>query len=145
MFLTPYRPRSMRMMPRRSRWFDEAFLPLTRFEDHEALRGVAPSVDIYEKDDALVIEADLPGIDKEALKVDVHRNVLTLAGERRDERHVEEDSRYRNERRYGKFERSFKLPFEVTEEHVNAVYQNGVLTLTVTKPEEHKPKEITVN
>jgi HSP20 family protein len=105
-----------------------------------------PAVDLYEEDDKLVVKAELPGIDKKDISVDLQNGVLTLRGERRHESE-EKNGRnvYRREMSYGKFVRSFSLPQDVEPDKVKAEYANGVLTIEVPKPETRKPKQIKVN
>jgi HSP20 family protein len=113
---------------------------------HESnLSTWAPSVDIYETEQALVVKADLPDIKPEELDIRVENNVLTIRGERKFEKSVNEDSYLRVERAYGSFSRSFSLANTVNAEAIKADYQNGVLTLNVPKREEAKPKQIKVN
>ena len=144
MYLTTCNPRYGLKPQRSNRLFDDFFAPLNSvFEDASA--DMHPAVDIYEKDEKLVFEAELPGIEKDKIKVDVKGLLLTLSGEHDHDEESKENGRYRRERRYGKFERTFKLPFEVTEDHIDASYANGVLVLKIEKPEEQKPKQITIN
>ena len=82
---------------------------------------------------------------KKDIVIDVRDGVLTLKGERSYEKEVAEDKYYRKERTYGKFERSFTLPVNVDAEHIKAEYKDGVLKIEVPKPEDHKPKKITVH
>jgi len=128
-----------------SNLFDDFFAPFNSVVNDGAEAELQPAVDIYEKDEKLVIEAELPGLEKEHIKVDVKGRLLTLSGENNSDTESTENGQYRRERRFGKFERSFKLPFEVTEDQIDAVYKNGVLTLKVDKPEEQKQKQITIN
>lgn len=146
MQLTTCNPRfALRPFTRSTNLFDDFFTPQAGVY-HESSAGVVqPVVDIYEKDETLVFEAELPGIEKEDIKVDVKGRHLSLSGERHNTSDVNEEGRYRKERRHGKFERTFKLPFEVTEEQIDATYRNGVLILSVAKPEEQKAKQITIN
>ncbi len=102
-------------------------------------------VDIYEKDNAIFINADLPGINKEDISVDIKGKVLTIGGERKSDEEIKEEHCYRRERSYGSFQRVFTLPFEVSEDMVKASYNNGVLKLEIPKPEEQLPKKITIN
>ena len=144
MYLTTCTPRYGLKPERRTRFFNDSFAPFNSvFDDVSA--GMHPVVDIYEKDEKLVFEAELPGIEKDKIKVDVKGRLLTLSGEHNDDEESKENGRYRRERRFGKFERTFKLPFEVTEDHIDASYTNGVLVLRIEKPEEQKPKQITIN
>ncbi len=109
-----------------------------------ALNAFMPSVDIYEKDEKLYLEAEVPGFNKEDLHVDVEANVLTLSGERKIE-NSEQEHRFRKERRYGKFSRSFRLDFEADSNGVEARYENGILTVMVAKPQEQQAKRIEIN
>lgn len=102
-------------------------------------------VDIYEKDDAIFINAELPGIAKEDISVDVKGKLVTLGGERKKDVEINEENFYRRERRYGKFERTFNLPFEVSSDSVKATFDKGILKLEIPKPEEQAVKKITIN
>ena len=135
----------LRPFNRNASLFDDFFAPFAGVVNDTVERAYQPSVDIYERDEKLCIEAELPGFNKKDIKVDVKGRVLTLGGERVNTNDVEEASRFRNERRFGRFERTFKLPFEVSEDLINATYQDGILTLVIDKPEEQKPKQITIN
>src|ERR1700737_3154851 len=105
----------------------------------------APSVDIYETENELVVKADLPDVNPQNLDIRVENNVLTIRGERKFESKVNEDNYLRIERAYGSFSRSFSLANSVKTEAIRADYQNGVLTLSLPKREEAKPKQIKVN
>ena len=146
MHLTTCTPnRNLRPFNRNLNLFDDFFAPFSGIGNRTAQGGYLPSVDIYEKDEKLCIEAELPGFDKEHIKVDVKSRLLTIGGERVSNEEVTDEKKYRSERHYGSFERSFKLPFEVSEEQINATYKDGVLTLLVEKPEEQKAKQVTIN
>lgn len=101
-------------------------------------------VDIYEKDNVIVVDADMPGITKEDIKLDVKGKHLTLGYERKDEKEVKDEQLYRKEKRYGKFERTFSMPFEIDAERVSAKYENGVLKLEIQKPEQQQQKKIAI-
>lgn len=105
----------------------------------------APAVDIFETEQELVVKADLPDVDAKDLDIRVENNVLTIRGERKFEKKVNEEDYLRVERAYGAFARSFSLASTVNSENIKADYQNGVLTLTIPKREEAKPKQIKVN
>ena len=109
------------------------------------LTAWAPAVDIYESEHELVVKADLPDIDPKDLDIRVENNILTIRGERKFEKKVNEESYLRVERAYGSFARSFTLANTVNSDAIKAEYQNGVLTLTIPKKEEAKPKQIKVN
>jgi HSP20 family protein len=118
---------------------------LERSSEESNLTTWAPAVDIYETEHELVVKADLPEIDLKDLDIRVENNILTIRGERKFEKKVNEDNYLRVERTYGSFSRSFSLANTVNAEAINADYQNGVLTLTIPKREEAKPKQIKVN
>ena len=116
-----------------------------RASQDQNLTTWAPAVDIYEGEHELVVKADLPDIKPEELDIRVENNILTIRGERKFEKKVTEDKYLRVERSYGSFSRSFSLANTVNAEAIKAEYKNGVLTLTVPKREEAKPKQIKVN
>jgi HSP20 family protein len=118
---------------------------LERAGEESNLTTWAPAVDIYETEHELVVKADLPEVEAKELDIRVENNVLTIRGERRFEKKVNEDNYLRVERAYGSFSRSFSLANTVNSEAIKADYQNGVLTLTIPKREEAKPKQIKVN
>src|SRR3981189_875838 len=125
-----------------NRLFNDVF---ERPADESNLTSWAPAVDIYESEHELVVKADLPDIDPKDLDIRVENNILTIRGERKFEKKVNEDNYLRVERAYGSFSRSFSLANTVNAEAIKADYQNGVLTLTIPKREEAKPKQIKVN
>ena len=124
-------------------FFDEPFIPAERRDLAE--KTWAPRVDIYDTKDAFVIKAELPGVDKKDIKVDVDGRLLTLRGERKSEVENKESAYYRREMFYGSFERAFTLPEAIDPGLIKAEYKEGVLHLEVPKPEERKPKQIEVN
>ena len=103
-----------------------------------------PSIDIYENKDQIVMEAELPGMNREDFHLTVENNVLTLRGERRFEKRSEQDNYHRVERAYGSFSRAFTLPQSVSAESAQAEYKNGVLRVTLPKREEVKARRIEV-
>jgi len=105
----------------------------------------APAVDIYESEHELVVKADLPDVKPEELDIRVENNILTIRGERKFEKKVDEKNYLRVERAYGSFARSFSLANTVNTDAIKADYKDGVLTLSVPKREEAKPKQIKVN
>jgi len=109
------------------------------------LTSWAPAVDIYETEHELVVKGDLPEVDPKELDIRVENNLLTIRGERKFEKKVNEENYLRVERAYGSFSRSFSLANTVNSEAIKADYQDGVLTLTIPKREEAKPKQIKVN
>jgi HSP20 family protein len=125
-----------------SRFFDGAF---ERSSDESSTTTWAPAVDIFETEHELVVKADLPDIKSEELDIRVENNILTIRGERKFEKKVNESNYLRVERSYGSFSRSFSLANTVNSEAIKAEYKNGVLALTIPKREEAKPKQIKVH
>jgi HSP20 family protein len=125
-----------------NRLFNDAF---ERTEGESNLTTWAPAVDISENEHELVVKADLPGVDAKGLDIRVENNVLTIRGERKFEKKVDQDNYLRVERAYGSFSRSFALANSVNPEGIKADYLDGVLSLSVPKREEAKPKQIKVN
>lgn len=116
------------------------------FGDESIVRGAwAPDVDIYENKDQIVIEAELPGMNRSDFDLTVENNVLTLRGERRFEKKDEKDNYHRVERSYGSFTRSFTLPQSVSSEGATAEYKNGVLRVVLHKREEVKARRIQIS
>jgi HSP20 family protein len=130
---------------RMNRLFDDSLFRSERRNDDAELGVWLPAVDMFEKDDRLVIKAELPGMDKKDISLDLKNNVLTLSGIRQHENEVKEENFYRREMSYGKFVRSFSLPADSDAEKIKAEFQNGLLTIEIPTPEQHKPKQIKVN
>jgi HSP20 family protein len=128
-----------------NRMFNEPYWPTGRMDDDTGMGRWNPAVDLYEKDDYFVIKAELPGVDKKDIAIDLKDRVLTLSGERSYENEVKEDSYYRRERSYGKFQRAFTLPAEVDSDKIKAEFKDGLLRIEVPKPEEQKPKQVTIH
>ena len=111
----------------------------------EFARGAwSPNVDIYEDSDKLIVEAELPGMDRNDFEVNVENNVLALKGERKFEKKTEGDNYHRVERAYGSFARQFTLPQSVTAEGATADFENGVLRVALPKREETKARKIEI-
>jgi len=109
--------------------------------------GVAawlPALDAWETEDALVIALDLPGISESDVSIEIDDGVLTVSGKREKKVEQTDDGFYRFERRYGAFSRSVTLPQGIDESKIEAEFADGVLEITVPKPEERKPKRITI-
>jgi HSP20 family protein len=105
----------------------------------------SPRVDILEKNDSWVFKAEVPDVKPEEIAVTIEDGVLSIKGERKFEEEVNEGSFTRFERQYGSFERRFSLPKNINDGDVKADYRNGILTLTVPKTEEAKPKSIKID
>ena len=115
------------------------------YDDEGIARGSwQPSVDIYENKDHIVLEAELPGMNREEFDLSIENNVITLRGERRFEKRDDTDNYHRVERAYGSFTRSFTLPNSVSAEGANAEYRNGVLRVTIPKRAETKARRIEI-
>jgi len=132
------------LAPTMDDFIEKFFYGWPQFE-READISWSPRVDVNESEKEIIIEAELPGISKEDVKVEVKNNTLTISGERKQEKKTEKNNFYRIERHYGKFERSFGLPETVQTDKVNAKFKDGILTLTLPKSEKAIPKEISVN
>jgi HSP20 family protein len=124
-----------------NRLFNETF---DSSSQEGSLTTWAPAVDIFETEHELVVKADLPDVKPEDLDIRVENNILTIRGERKFEKKVTEDKYLRVERSYGSFSRSFSLANTVNTEAIKADYKDGVLTLSIPKREEAKPKQIKV-
>lgn len=103
-----------------------------------------PAVDIYETGDSIVIKAELPDVDQKDIDVRIEDNTLILRGERKHEDEVKKENYHRIERYFGTFQRSFTLPATINQEMVEANCEKGVLTITLPKKEEKKPKQINI-
>src|SRR3954453_6801742 len=135
----------------RSMFYGTPFRELRRLqEEMERLTRSAtapqgfPAINVYAHQDGIVITAELPGVKEDDLDITVHRDTVTLRGERQDQ--ISEPGGYhRRERRSGPFGRTFSLPFQVDPERVEAKLLNGILILTLHRPEQDKPKRIRVS
>jgi HSP20 family protein len=125
------------------RLFDSPLNELTR-SSQQFLSGWLPAIDLYDERDHLVLKAELPGINKDELDISLHGDVLTLSGERKDQGEFKDAEVFRSERYVGRFQRSITLPVRVDASKVQASYQDGILTVTLPKAEEAKPKRIDV-
>ena len=103
-----------------------------------------PAINVYAHQDGIVITAELPGIKEDDLDITVHRDTVTLRGQRQDQPEGAQGY-HRRERRSGAFGRTFSLPFNVDPERVEAKLRDGILTLTLHRPEQDKPKRIRVS
>jgi HSP20 family protein len=150
--VTPWRPfmdltrweRDMdRMMEdffgRRTRpWWPE------RWFRGEELDVRVPTVDVYEEKDDIIVKAELPGMDKDNIEVNLTDHTLTIKGEKRKEEEAKEENYYRSERSYGSFLRTLELPKDVHGDKVKASFKNGILEVRMPKIEEAKAKETKV-
>lgn len=139
-----------------NRWFDNLFdrafadffapwqVPQSQTQESSQVVERVPRVDIRENGSAIVLQAEIPGVDRESLSLETKDGVLTVKGEKRSEHGEEKEGVYRAERVYGAFVRQFTLPDEVDGEKIDAVYKDGVLTITLPKKPEAAPKRIAV-
>jgi HSP20 family protein len=132
------------------RWFDEAFqgpFSLFRrpfFPSRWSGEGVTPAVDFLEDGDEFVVKAELPGMEKNDININLQGDLLTISGEKKKEDKVEEKNYLRIERSSGRFSRSFRLPAEVLSDKATATFTDGILELRLPKSEEAKKKEINI-
>jgi HSP20 family protein len=115
-----------------------------RGDEPSATTTWSPAVDIFETEGEIVVKAELPGIDRKDIALQLEKNVLTVRGERRFEKETKEENYHRIERAYGSFSRSFSIPATVDEEKIRADYQDGVLKIALPKKEQVKPKQIKI-
>jgi HSP20 family protein len=130
-----------------NRLFDDFFggLDMTPSKLFEGSWNVFnPKVNISENDTEVVVSAELPGMDEKDVEVSVSRDMLTISGEKKEEKEEEDKNYYRVERSYGSFRRSIPLPGEVNPDDVEATFNNGVLDVTLPKTEASQRKKITV-
>jgi len=125
--------------------FDRLFDFSWPSRDTGLLGGWSPALDMYDDKDNLVVTLEVPGMKKDEIDISLHGGVLTISGERKDEREQTEGKTFRSERYFGKFQRSLTLPAAVDAKKVKASYKDGVLTIQLAKAEEAKPKQIAVS
>jgi HSP20 family protein len=152
--LEPYRPsRALSVFEQMDRLFEDFFgrrfgpwWPGARWPEIRwpAEMEASPSVDIFEDKDEVVVKAEIPGMVKEDVDVNITENTLTISGEKKKEEKVEKKDYYRIERSCGSFSRSFQLPSNVQTEKAKATFKNGVLEIRLPKTEEAKKKEIKI-
>ena len=107
--------------------------------------GWVPAFDLYEDPDKLTVRAELPGLKKDQIKLTLKDDVLTVSGERKQEADAQNSDLIRRERVFGAFERAITLPFPVNQSTIAAGFEDGVLTVTLPKAEEAKPRQIAIN
>jgi len=140
---SPFRHLSM-LRNEIDRLFDSPLDALTS-NSQQFLNGWLPTMDLYEDRDHLVLKAELPGMNKEDIDISLHGDVLTISGERKEEETLDKAETYRAERFLGRFQRTLTLPVAVDASKVQASYKDGILTVTLPKAEEAKPKQIQVS
>lgn len=125
------------------RLFEQPLAELARTSN--LLSGWTPAVDLYEDKDNVFVKAELPGMKKEDIEVSFHNGTLSVSGERKSEDKYQDAEVYRAERYFGRFQRTVTLPTAVAADKVKAQYKDGILTITLPKTEEAKPKQIDVH
>ena len=123
------------------RLFDDAFTRPFSMRDGWS----APAIDMYQTDDEIVVKASLPGIKADEVQINITGDVLTLKGEVKHEEESKDKAWHIREQRWGSFQRSVALPTNVVADKAKAEFENGILTITLPKAEEVKPKTITIN
>lgn len=133
------------LQDRINRLFNDAF-PLTHADEEELSENAwRPSADIYETPEGIVIQMDLPGVEKQDVNLEIKNNRLIIQGTRPVGVEIAQNAYYRRERLHGPFQRSFALRTTVSPDGIKASFKNGVLTIILPNPEEEKPKKISVN
>jgi len=133
-----------KLQNRINQMFDDSFGRTRDLDDEMSLCAWRPPVDIYETETGIVLAAELPGVGKENISIEVKDNILTLKGERTANPNIAEKNLYRQERCYGTFQRSFTLQQNIQPKLIKATFKDGVLKIEVPKPDEEQPKQITV-
>jgi len=128
-----------------NRMFDEFYYPLNMSDSDLGSWKWSPKADIYEKDDGIVIKAELPGVDKNDVEIDLNDRILKIKGERKSDSEIKDENYYRKETAFGKFERAFTLPVDVNSDQIKAEYKDGLLKVEISKPEGQKPKQISIH
>lgn len=129
---------------RMDRLFEDSLSKIKGGEEDFGVVGWSPAVDIYETVDTLVIKAEIPGVEKDDVSIEVKDNILKLRGERKLEKEVKEENYHRMECSYGSFQRIFTLPTSVDQDKISATFKNGMLEVTLPKKEEKKPRQIEI-
>jgi HSP20 family protein len=132
------------LQDRMNRLFEDAGRGIRRNEEPASTTIWSPAVDIYETEAEIVVQAELPGMDRKDISLNLEKNVLTIRGDRQFKKETKEDNYHRIERSYGGFSRSFSIPTTVDEEKIRADYKDGVLKIALPKKEQAKPKQIQI-
>ena len=132
------------LQDRMNRLFEDAGRGWRGNEEPAATTTWSPAVDIFETEGEIVVKAELPGMDRNDITLNLEKNVLTLKGDRKLEKETKDDNYHRIERSYGSFSRAFSIPATVDEEKISADYKEGVLKIVLPKREQAKPKQIRI-
>ncbi len=132
------------LQDRMNRLFEDAGRGIRRSDEPASTTIWSPAVDIYETEGEIVVQAELPGMDRKDISLNLENNVLTIRGDRQFKKETKEDNYHRIERSYGGFSRSFSIPTTVDEDKIRADYKDGVLRIALPKKEQAKPKQIQI-
>jgi HSP20 family protein len=138
----PFRDLSI-LQERMNRVFEDAGRGW-RSDEPSSTTTWSPAVDIYETENEIIVQAELPGVDRKDISLNLEKNVLTLKGERRFEKETKQENYHRIERSYGGFSRAFSIPAVVDEDKIRADYKDGILKIGLPKKEQVKPKQIQI-
>jgi len=138
----PFRDLSV-LQERMNRLFEDAGRGY-RGDEAAATTTWSPAVDIFETENEIMVRAELPGIERKDIVLNLDNNVLTLKGERKFEKETRQENYHRIERSYGAFSRAFSIPAMVDEDKIRADYKDGILTIALPKKEQVKPKQIKI-
>jgi HSP20 family protein len=132
------------LQERMNRVFEDAAVRGWKNDEPSATTSWSPAVDIYETDSEIMVQAELPGIDRKDIALQLENNVLTLRGDRRFEKETNQENYHRIERSYGGFSRAFTIPTIVDEDKIRADYRDGILKIALPKKEQVKAKQIKI-
>jgi HSP20 family protein len=132
------------LQERMNRVFEDAAVRGWKNEEPSATTSWSPAVDIYETDSEIMVQAELPGVDRKDIALQLENNVLTLKGDRRFEKETNQENYHRIERSYGGFSRAFTIPTIVDEDKIRADYRDGILKIALPKKEQVKAKQIKI-
>lgn len=133
------------LQDRINRLFEDAF-PRPRESENELMSNRRiPVADVYEAETAMVVQAEIPGVRKEDVTVEIKEQTLIIRGERKPDSQIKEEQYVRRERYLGRFQRAFSLPYAVNPEAVKARFKDGVLVVELPKPEAEKARKIRVD
>jgi len=132
------------LQERMNRVFEDAAVRGWKNDEPSATTSWSPAVDIYETDSEIMVQAELPGVDRKDIALQLENNVLTLKGDRRFEKETNQENYHRIERSYGAFCRAFTIPTIVDEDKIRADYRDGILKIALPKKEQVKAKQIKI-
>ena len=139
----PFRDLSI-LQERMNRVFEDAAGRGWKSDEPSATTSWSPAVDIYETDNEIMVQAELPGVDRKDIALQLENNVLTLKGDRRFEKETNQENYHRIERSYGGFSRAFTIPAVVDEDRIRADYKDGILKIALPKKEPAKARQIKI-